>query len=216
MGLPSGVLWAPCNIDVSRPNGFAKSPYQYDCSFFSWGNVDGHNPTGPSSFSPWNWGGVNSQEPWYDGQVYGNTPGNTLTGNIPVGVEFDAARANIGLPWRMPTSDELAELIENIIYINADGSEVETTKADKRVTINGIIGIYLQSKINGAKIFFACAGYGIGTTLVQRGIAGFYWSSSMISSRYCRRMIFDAGGVNPQNGAGNRSYGFAVRPVMTL
>jgi hypothetical protein len=61
MGLPSGTLWASRNIDVTQPDGFAASPFQCDCSFFSWGNIDGHNPTSNSSFSPYNWGGVNEQ-----------------------------------------------------------------------------------------------------------------------------------------------------------
>lgn len=215
MGLPSGVLWAPCNIDVSRQNGFAKSPFQYDCSFFSWGNVDGHNPTGPASFSPWDWGNVNAQEPWYDGQVYGDTPGNTLTGNIPVGVEFDAARANIGDPWRMPSTDDFAELLANCVFINPDGSAIDPSVADKRVTVNGIVGIYLQSSINGARIFFACSGLGTGASRSGRGSYGDYWSSSVINSRNSRHLSFSASGVYPQN-SNNRYFGFTVRPVMTL
>lgn len=215
MGLPSGVLWAPCNIDVSQPNGFAKSPFQYDCSFFSWGNIDGHNPTGPSSFSPWDWGGVNAQEPWYDGQIYGDTPGNTLTSNIPVDAEFDAARANLGAPWRMPSADEFTDLLENVIYINADGSEVDTSQVDKRVTVNGIVGIYLQSKITGARLFFPCSGYGTGAARNYRGASGYYWSSTWLGTRDSRFLYFYSGGVNPQYN--NRRYGgYAVRPVMTL
>jgi hypothetical protein len=38
MGLPSGTLWCKKNIDVTQPNGLAASPFQYGCSFFSWGN----------------------------------------------------------------------------------------------------------------------------------------------------------------------------------
>lgn len=216
MGLPSGVLWAPCNIDVSRPNGFAKSPFQYDCSFFSWGNVDGHNPTGPSSFTPWNWGGINAQDPWYDGQIYGSTPGSTLTGNIPVNEEFDAALANIGVPWRMPTADEFTELFNNVIYINDDGSEVDETKVDKRVTVNGVVGIYLQSKINGNRLFFSCSGNGTGTTRANRGTNGNYWSSAWGSNRGAKYLGFFSGGVNPRYSDGYRYYGFPVRPVMTL
>ena len=215
MGLPSGVLWAPCNIDVSRPNGFAKTPFQHDCSFFSWGNVDGHNATSPTSFSPWNWGGVNAQEPWYEGQVYGNTPGNTLTGDIPVGVEFDAARVNLGAPWRIPTADEFTELFENVIYIDANGNEVDTSLTDKRVTVNGIVGIYLQSTINGARLFFACSGYGSSTARNNSGSRGLYWSSKWSDARYAQSLSFFNGGVTPQGG--NYKYrGCAVRPVMSL
>lgn len=215
MGLPSGVMWSPVNIDIEQPGGFAESPFQYECSFFSWGNVDGHNPTGPASFSPWNWGNVNAQEPWYDGQVYGDTPGNTLNGDIPVGVDYDAARANLGAPWRMPTSDDFAELLENCIYIDANGAEIETDRVDKRITINGIVGIRLKSKINGNVLFFSSSGLGSRTSLVNRGGDGYYWSSSWNSARNAKYLNFYSSGVFPQK-TDDRYYGFAIRPVMTV
>lgn len=215
MGLPSGVMWSPVNIDIEQPGGFAKSPFQYDCSFFSWGNVDGHNPTGPASFSPWSWGGINEQDPWYDGQVYGDTPGNTLNGNIPVGVEYDAARANLGAPWRIPTSDDFVELLENCVYIDANGTEIETSSVDKRITMNGIVGLRLRSKINGNVIFIPATGNGGGTAWNVRGAVGNYWSSSWNSDRGARGFSFGSDGVSPSAGF-NRFLGFAVRPVVAL
>lgn len=215
MGLPSGVMWSPVNIDIEQPGGFAKSPFQYECSFFSWGNVDGHNPTGPASFSPWDWGGVNAEEPWYDGQVYGDTPGNTLNGNIPVGVDYDAARAILGAPWRMPTSNDFVELLENCIYIDANGTEIETSRVDKRISINGIVGLRLRSKINGNVIFFPASGYGGGTTWLGRGVFGRYWSSSWVSDRDAKYLYFYSDGVIPQHTI-SRYFGFSVRPVIKL
>ena len=211
MGLPSGVKWAARDIDLTKPGGFCETPFIYEKSFFSWGNIDGHNPISNSAFS-YDWGGVNGAEPWYDGQVYGSTPGNTLTGNIAVGEDFDAARANLGAPWRMPTNTEYGELFANIIYIDANGDEVDTTKTDKRVTVNGVMGLYLESKINGARLFFSCSGRGNGRTRLLRGSSGYYWSSTWDSSRNARGLNFDSGGVSPQHGS-NRYFGFALRPV---
>lgn len=211
MGLPSGTLWAKRNIDATQADGFAASEYQYECSFFSWGNIDGHNPISNSSFS-YNWGGVNGAAPYYEGQTYGDTPGNTLTGNIAVGEDFDAARANLGAPWRMPTSAEFVELFANIRYINADGTEVETTKTDKRVTVNGVLGLYIESTINGARLFFSCSGFGDGRSWRSCGSYGNYWSSTFDSARYARYLFFRSNAVSPQYNF-NRCYGFAVRPV---
>lgn len=212
MGLPSGILWATCDIDVTKPNGFCETPFTYEKFFFSWGNIDGHNPISTSAFD-YNWGGVNQADPWYEGQPYGSTKGNTLTGNIAVGEDFDAARANLGAPWRMPTNGEYGELFANIIYINADGTEVDTTKTDKRVTVNGIVGLYIQSKINGARLFFSCSGYGNGSSWDHRGSRGYYWSSTFDSSRYARRLGFGSGGADPASYS-NRYIGFAVRAVL--
>lgn len=220
MGLPSGVLWAKASIDLTTQSGFQEvngevSPFKYECSFFSWGNTDGHNPSSASAFD-YNWGGVNAQEPYYDGQVYGDTPGNTLTGNIPP--SMDAARANIGAPWRMPSKADFEELFANIDYIDADGNVVtaETsiakTAADKRVTVNGINGLYLRSKINGNRLFFPASGYGYGRSWSGRTGNGYFWSSSFNSARYARNLDFNSGGVTPA-GTSTRYYGFSVRPV---
>lgn len=220
MGLPSGVLWAKASIDLTTTSKFqevdgAVSPFKYECSFFSWGNTDGHNPSSTSAFD-YNWGGVNEQEPYYDGQVYGDTPGNTLTGNIPP--SMDAARACLGAPWRMPSNEDFAELFANIDYIDADGNVVtaETsiakTAADKRVTVNGINGLYLRSKINGNLLFFPASGFGNGRSWTNRTGNGYFWSSTFSSARLARSLNFYPGGVNPQY-AINRSNGFPVRPV---
>lgn len=212
MGLASGVKWATRDIDLTKPSGFADTPFTYQKSFFSWGNIDGHNPVGNSFSGVYNWGGVNAAEPWYDGQPYGNTKGNTLTGNIPVGVEFDAARANLGGTRRMPTSAEFQELFNGCIYIDADGNEVDTAKANKLVPVNGVVGLYLQSKANGNRLFFSASGNGDGSSWGGRGAKGGYWSASFYSSRYARFLNFSSGGVNPQN-YNRRYFGFAVRAV---
>jgi hypothetical protein len=211
MGLPSGTKWAARDIDLTKPGGFCDTPFTYEKSFFSWGNIDGHNPISNSAFS-YNWGSANESEPYYEGQPYGDTPGNTLTGNIAVGEDFDAARANLGAPWRMPTNTEFGELFANIIYIDANGDEVDTTKTDKRVSVNGVLGLYIQSKLNGARLFFSCSGNGNGRSWYSRGSNGYYWSSAWYSARYARFLYFVSGGVNSQY-SDNRCIGRALRPV---
>lgn len=214
MGLPSGLLWADCDIDVNMPDGFCVTPFIHEKSFFSWGNVQGYNPIANSFVNVYNWGGINNAEPYYEGQPYGNTEGNTLTGDIPVGKEFDAARANLGAPWRMPRSTEFQELIDNCIYIDADG--VEVAAADKRVMVNGVRGLYLQSRINGSRLFFATTGYGKNEFWNDHDINGHYWSGNYNSARNAGSMGFSANGVFPQNTGDGRALGYAVRAVTNL
>lgn len=209
MGLPSGVLWAKASIDISTPSGFQEvdgvvSPFKYECSFVSWGNTEMFNPTSTSAFAH-NWGTANDTEP------YVSSPGAALTGNIAP--SQDAARANLGAPWRMPTTEEYAELFANIDYVQADGATViDAATTNKLVTVNSITGIYLKSKINGKLLFFPCSGYGNGQSWYGRGGYGGFWSSSLGSAAYGRRLYFDSGGVHPQN-SNDRFLGFAVRPV---
>ena len=214
MGLTSGVKWAARDLDLTKPGGFCDTPFTYDKSFFSWGNIDGHNPKANSFANVYNWGSINAQEPWYDGQPYGSTKGNTLAGDIPVGEEFDAARANLGSPWRMPTTAEFAELFAGSIYIDATGTEIPTETTNKLVTVNGIVGLYLQSKTNGNRLFFSASGCGFGSSWYNRGAGGYYWSASFNSSRDARSLYFSSGGLLPQYNGG-RYVGFAVRAVQS-
>ena len=203
LGLPSGVLWAKKNIDLTQPDKFAASEFQYECTFFSWGNKVGQNPADASSFAE-TWGTSNDTEP------YISSMGSKLTGNEPL--SQDAARANLGAPWRKPTTEEFKELIDNCDFIDASGNVIGSSVTDKRSTVNDIVGLYLQSKINGNRIFFPCSGYGYGTSWNLRGSDGFYWSSSLYSATSGRYLGFNSGGVGPQSN-GNRFHGFAVRAV---
>ena len=207
----NGLLWAKKNIDVTQSDKLAKSAFQYECSFFSWGNVDGHNPSSTSAFS-YNWGSVNNAEPWYDNQPYGSTPGASLAASFAADSGYDAARENLGGSWRMPTNAEHGTLFGNIYYINANGERISSSTTDKRVLVNGIRGLYLESKTNGRRLFFACSGLGTGRSWDYRGSNGYYWSSSFNSARNARYLLFYSGGVSPQHNY-SRCSGFAVRPV---
>lgn len=209
MGLPSGNRWAISNLDANGPFYFQESPFQYECSFFSWGNVTPHNPISNAEFD-YNFGGVNPTAPYYEGQPYGETQGSLLTGDIPL--THDAARKMLGSPWYMPTSNDFRELLNNCIFINEDGTEVDTTKADKRVMVNGILGLYIESKINGARLFFSCSGLGNGQSWRARGSLGYYWPTTWYSASNARSLYFYSGGVYPTYN-NYRYYGFALRPI---
>ena len=97
--------------------------------------------------------------------------------------------------------------------MQADGETViDASQANKLVTVNSIVGIYLKSKINGKLLFFPCSGYGYGSSWNSRGSGGYYWSSSLDSATGGRSLGFGSGGVYPQD-TNNRFYGFAGRAV---
>jgi predicted transcriptional regulator len=178
LALPSGLLWCEHNVG-------AASPYD-DGLYFSWGNVEGHTGTDGYDF------GISNDGP------YASTPGAALTGNISVDGTYDAARHNMGAPWRMPTQPEFAELVNNCTS--------EWTDED------GVAGRRFTSNINGNSIFFPACGYRNGTSLYNRGSNGHYWSSTLNSSAYGYLLYFNSGGVNPAN-TNYRFYGFSVRAV---
>ena len=185
LGLPSGTLWADRNV-------CAKSPEDYG-AFFSWGNTEPHYPK-PTT----DWGDdYNAFEDYpFNSETYDKTEGAKLDGSI--GAKHDAATVNLGKPWKMPTEDDFQELYDNCIW--------------ERKTINGVNGYKVTSKKNDNYIFFACSGYGYGSSWDYRGSLGNYWSASFYSARTARSLNFYSGGVGPQDG-NSRYYGFAVRAV---
>jgi hypothetical protein len=208
MGLPSGLLWARRNLDATQANGFAASEYQYECSFFSWGNIDPHNPTSNDSFAPYSFGSANDQEP------YVSSEGAKIEYPGVAGPSHDAARAIAGAPWREPLTEDFAELFNSNYtkFIDADGNDIASDVTNKLITMNSIVGIRLKSKINGNTLFFPCSGIGGGSSWNSRGSYGGYWSRSLDSAAVGRGLFFYSGGVGPQS-SNYRFGGFAVRPV---
>ena len=187
LGLPSGTLWCDRNVG-------AKSPEDYG-AFFSWGNVDPHFPNKENM----DWGDDDYAFDYkFNSENYKKTPGYKLEGDIDL--EHDAARANMGESWQMPTSEQFQELYDNCDWV--------------RKTSYGINGYLVTSKINGNSLFFPCSGNGNGQSWSNRGSGGVYWSSSLSSATDGRHLSFSSGGVNPLRN-NSRFYGFAVRPVQT-
>jgi hypothetical protein len=125
---------------------------------------------------------------------------------------MDFARANLGAPWRLPTTDEFAELFANITYIDANGDAIAADNANKLTTVNGITGLRLKSNANNNILFFPCSGDGYGSSWYNRGSGGNYWSGSLYSSTDGRNLVFYSGGVLPQRTV-DRFYGFTGRAV---
>ena len=103
LGLPSGLLWCTHNVGASSEEDYGE--------YFSWGNVDGHEPTG-TAFD-YNWGSSNSGP-------YASTPGasisftsDTKNADYTPTSGYDAAHENMGGDWRMPTATEFQELYDN-------------------------------------------------------------------------------------------------------
>ena len=172
LGLPSGTKWADRNIGALNPEDTGL--------YFSWGNTVGHEAGKDYNFE----------------DDYDNTPGSELKDDIDL--EHDAARVNLGEPWKMPTKEQYKELVDNC--------ESEVT------TLNGYLGRRFTSKINGNSIFMPFAGYISGTGLHDRGSNGFYWSSLLYSSAHGYYLYLYSSGVNPALNY-YRFNGFSVRAV---
>ena len=188
LGLPSGTLWATTNIGAANP-----WDYGY---YFAWGETTTKSKYGWTSYKYAN-GDYKKLTKFCNKSDYGN---NGYTDNKKqLESSDDAATANWGSDWCMPTQAQFQELKDKCTW-------TWTTK-------NGKKGYEVKGK-NGNSIFLPAAGYRYGTSLYLYDSDGSYWSSSL-STDYPssgRRLEFDSSYVYP-NVLGNRCNGLSVRPV---
>ncbi|MDD7529066.1 MAG: hypothetical protein PUK04_06365 [Bacteroidales bacterium] len=186
LGLPSGTKWATCNVGATKPEEYG--------DYYAWGETE---PKTTYDWSTYKWcnGDYDTQTKYCTDSSYGTVDNKTV-----LELADDAARANWGGAWRMPTDAEWTELRENCTW-------TWTTK-------NGVNGYEVKSNINGNSIFLPAAGYRDGGGLSSAGYDGDYWSSSL-STGYpgdAWYVYFLSGSVDRDSD--NRYYGHSVRPVL--
>ena len=192
LGLPSGLKWAKCNVGAETETDYG--------DYFMWGSTTPNtNTTCDWEHSPFNNGASD-----YDEEYFTTHKSEWLDNNGNLKPEFDAARAIMGGDWRMPTKDEIQELIDNT-----------TNEWVEDYNGSGVNGMKFTSKTNGKSIFFPASGGAYGTGVYNRGSYGYFWSSSLhpSDSYYGLYLLFSSSGIVPQNDI-YRFYGFCVRSVL--
>ena len=167
LGLSSGLKWATCNVG-------ADSPEEYG-GYYAWGETETKTEY---------------------------TQGNSVTfgqqlSDISGNAQYDAATANWGGTWRMPTKDEIRELIYNCSWTPE--------------TQNGVDGFKVTGS-NGNYIFIPASGYRDGSSSYIYGEC-YYWSSTphQYSSDYSYILYSD---YEYQSEDMNYRYrGLTIRPV---
>ena len=162
------VKWATCNVGASSPSDYG--------DYFAWGEI-----STKSSYTENN------------SKTY-----NKHMGDIAGNSQYDAARANWGSTWRMPTEKEFQELQDQCTW---------TWRSQ-----GGHKGYRITSKTNGNSIFLPAAGSRYEKSLYLVGSYGYYWSAGPYSDTYGCNLTFDSSSVYPQI-CNSRAYGFSVRPV---
>ena len=149
LGLPSGLKWATCNVGANTPE-----EYGY---YFAWGEVE---PKTTYDWSTYEYGtDWNQLTKYCNKSDYGK---DGFTDNKTVlDPEDDAATANWGGAWRMPTTAEQQELVDNCTWT--------------WTTQNGVNG-YKVVGPNGNSIFFPAAGVRQETMHLGNNITGYYWT----------------------------------------
>lgn len=179
------VKWATCNVGASSPEEYG--------DYFAWGETQ---PKDYYDWSTYKWcnGSVTTLTKYCTNSSYGVVDNKTV-----LEPEDDAATANWGGSWRMPTNEELTELREQCTWA--------------WTTQNGINGYKVISKKNGNSIFLPVAGGRYESSLNQAGSKGFCWSSSLYTDGPHNAWDTDFNSNRVYGYGRHRCKGFSVRPV---
>ena len=178
------VKWATFNVGASTPEEYG--------DYFAWGETEPKEVYDWSTYKYWQ-GSESTLTKYNTDSSYG-----TVDNKTTLELNDDAARANWGGRWRMPTDAEMTELRTNCTWT--------------WTTENGVNGYKVTSKSNGNSIFLPAAGYRVNSDLSNAGSRGIYWSSSLYTDLICAWNVrFDSSRV--QSISNNRYCGHSVRAV---
>ena len=195
----------PSSITISV-SGEAAGPSSSDLNGHAY--IDLGNPScyyatmnvGASSEGDWGsyfaWGETTTKSSYSDSNYTASSISTDLS------ISQDAARANWGGAWRMPTKAELQWLIENCTWT--------------WTTSGGNNGYRVTSKISGYtsnSIFLPAAGYYYGSSVYSRGTSGDYWSSTYDDSSDAWYLYFHSS--SKYMSGSRRNCGLSVRPVLS-
>lgn len=129
LGLPSGNLWATCNLGASTPEQYG--------DYYAWGEVE---PKKEYTYP---------NHKWYKegAPSLGFTKYNNEDGKLTLEDEDDAVIQKLGNGWRTPTLADFRELTN------------QKLTTIKKTTLNGVAGYQITSKKNGKTIFIPFAGF---------------------------------------------------------
>ena len=167
------VKWAAYNVGTSSPEGYG--------NYYAWGETTTKSDYSKSSYQ------------YLNGSDYVNIGSNISD------THYDAARAQWGGSWRLPTKAEFQELIDRCTWT--------------WTSYNGVNG-YKVTGPNGNSIFLPAAGHRRDTELYDRGSYGYYWSGSLYESNPGLAYYLSFNSVRRRVGINCREYGCTVRPVM--
>ena len=191
LGLPSGTLWATCNVGASSPEEYG--------DYFAWGETE---PKSDYSWSTYKYceGSNKTMTKYCTQSSYGY---NGFTDNLTeLQPEDDAATANWGSDWQMPSREQIQELW-NSSYTTTEWTQV-----------NGVYGRKITSNSNGNSIFLPADGYRDDTSLNEAGSGGGGWSRSLYTSNRAYYLYFHS--YNIDCFYNYRYLGLSVRPVRRL
>ncbi len=187
LGLPSGTLWATCNVGASNPEELG--------SYFAWGE------TATKDFYDWStykWCNNNYMKmtKYCTVSNYGND--GFVDNKTELDFEDDAAYVNWGPSWRIPSYEQFEELC--------------TSCTSLWTQHNGVNGLMFTGP-NGNNLFLPATGMLWGKGLGGVGADGYYWSRTLYNYPNDALILIFKSNVLSYWDCSYRSIGLTVRAV---
>ena len=173
------VKWATCNVGATSPEEYG--------DYFAWGET-----TTKTEYTDDNCPTYGLSKSELQSQGYIDGEGNLTS-------QYDAATANWGGTWRMPTYAELNELNTQCTW--------------EWINTNDFTG-YKVTGPNGNSIFLPAAGYRYGSSLDCAGSYGYYRSSTPNDYLAISADYLNFGSSYHIMEFSSRSLGLSVRPIL--
>lgn len=194
LGLPSGIKWAKTNLGAENETDYG--------NYYMWGSTE------PNTAEECNWANApfNDGSDTFEKKYFNAYKSEWLDDNDNDNLkpEYDAAYKATDGAARMPTQNEIRELLDN-----TDNEWIEDYKG------SGVNGRKFISKTDESKyIFIPAAGSCYGGSVFSVGYDGYVWSSSLNASNpdYAWYLYFYSGSC--YMGSSGRYGGRSIRPVM--
>ena len=194
LGLPSGTLWATCNVGANKPEEYG--------DYFAWGETESKSTYNDFTYKWFAYEIIGTYRRFYATKYCTNETYGIVDNKTTLELSDDAAHANWGGNWRMPTAIEQNELYSEC--------------TSNWTTHNGVNG-YKFVGSNGNSIFLPAAGYCSSIDEIQKlGEEGQYWSSSLDTtmSKFAYLFCCDSNSIRYKS-VGFRVIGESIRPVCT-
>ena len=185
LGLPSGTLWATCNLGANNPEEYG--------DYFAWGETE------PKDYYVWsNYKWCKGDNDTFTKYCTNHGYNGFYDGKTELDLEDDAAYVNWGASWRMPSREQQRELFEQCTWT--------------WLTQNGVDG-RLATGPNGKTIFLPAGGSRWDDLLNNAGLFGYYRSRTLCSNNsiYSYSLFFDSSIVHCN--VYGRSSGESIRAV---
>lgn len=131
LGLPSGTLWATCNVGATKPEDPGLR--------FAWGETSSKDNFTLNNYAFWNGSSTSISE-----NGYGATKYNSTDGLQELALSDDAAYMNWGNSWITPSKEECDELRTKCTWTQGTLNDVD---------------VWIATGPNGKSIYFALAPY---------------------------------------------------------